>query len=90
MYIRVYGAAKPPHLLPTFVPCKLVLREITYHIILNAFNASMNKDQKILCPPYPLNLGMYSLANCTHARIETKAILDISLSEGRFTRHDTK
>lgn len=29
-YIRVYGAIKPPHPLPRFVPDKLILQEVAY------------------------------------------------------------
>jgi hypothetical protein len=35
MYIMVYGDMKSPHLLPWFVPEKLVLQEVAYQTVLN-------------------------------------------------------
>jgi hypothetical protein len=57
--------------------------------ILYGFNSSLNKYKKKLCPPYPLKIGIYSLENCTHAMIEAKSIMEVSL-EGVFKRHDPK
>ena len=34
-YIKVYGATKSPHLLPQFVPDKLVLQEVAYQTIIH-------------------------------------------------------
>jgi hypothetical protein len=34
-YIRIYGAMKAPHLLPQFVPDKLVLQEVAYQMVIN-------------------------------------------------------
>jgi hypothetical protein len=34
-YIKVYGAMKPPHMLPGFMSDKIVLQEIAYHTIIH-------------------------------------------------------
>jgi hypothetical protein len=39
-YIRVYGAMKSPHLLPRFVPDKLVLQEVVYQMVINGVRGS--------------------------------------------------
>jgi hypothetical protein len=32
-YVRIFGATGPPHLLPKYVPDKLLVREIAYQTI---------------------------------------------------------
>lgn len=84
------GAIKPPHLLSIFVLDSLALRYIAYQKILHGFNASLNKDQNKLFPPYPLEIGMYNPRNCTHARIEGKSNIELNIGEEIFWRYDPK
>jgi len=32
-YIKIYGATKAPHLFPKFILDKLVLKEVSYHML---------------------------------------------------------
>jgi hypothetical protein len=60
-YIKVYGATKPPHFLPKFIPNRFIIREITYQTILNFFNVALSKAHKTYFPSYPIYIGMYGL-----------------------------
>ena len=40
----------------------LVIRKIAYQTILYGFNTLFNTDKNTIFPPYPLNIGMNSLA----------------------------
>jgi hypothetical protein len=53
-YIKVYGATKSPHLLPKFIPEKLVLQEITYQTLVHGVGVALNRDKKMIWPPLPL------------------------------------
>jgi hypothetical protein len=63
MYIRVYRAMKSPHLLPWFVPEKLVLQEVAYQMVINGVGGILYQDKKAIWPPLPLYIGSYSFTN---------------------------
>jgi len=87
-YIRIYGATKAPHLLPKFVPERLVLREIAYQTILHGFNAYLVKEKLKTFISYSVCIGHYGLNNSVFARMEAHAMLEYGLPEGIFRRHD--
>ena len=59
-YIKIYGAMKPPHLLPRFVPDKLVLQEVAYiQTIIHGIRGMLYKSNKSIWPPLPLYIGSY-------------------------------
>jgi hypothetical protein len=89
-YIRMYGATIYPHLLPKFVPNRLVLREITYQTILHGFNASLIKDKLKNFIHYSLLIRNYSIINSTFSIMESQAILEYRFTKGIFKRHDPK
>jgi hypothetical protein len=45
-YIRVYGAMKSPHLLPRFVPDRLVLQEVAYQTVIHRVSGILYRDKK--------------------------------------------
>ena len=59
VYIRIAGSTKTPHWLPHFVPNTLLLQEIAYQIYVNVVGASLHKNKKALCPPFPLSTGVH-------------------------------
>jgi hypothetical protein len=62
-YIRVYGAMNLPHLLPRFVPDKLVLQEVVYQTIIHGVGGMMYRLKKEIWPPLPLCVENYLFKN---------------------------
>jgi hypothetical protein len=58
-YIGVFGATGAPHLLPIYVPDRLVLGEICYQTILQGYNATLLKDKKRAFIPCGFHIGFY-------------------------------
>jgi hypothetical protein len=73
-YIMVYGAMKSPHLLPWFVPEKLVLQEVAYQIVINGVWGMLYKDKKSIWPPLPLYIDTYFFANTKQAQEEVDVL----------------
>jgi hypothetical protein len=69
-YLRICGATATPHLLPKYVPNRLVLGEIAYQTVLQGFNASLLKEARKNLIPYNFSLGHYYLKDPRHARQE--------------------
>jgi hypothetical protein len=87
-YIRIYGCEGAPHILPRYVPDRLVLREIAYQIVGVGIVASLSKSQKKKWPSFPIPLGIYSLLNAKHALKEVEQMEGIWLAQGNFKKHD--
>jgi hypothetical protein len=66
-YIRIYGMMNPPHLLPRFVPNKLVLQEVAYQTIIHGVGGMMYRLKKTIFPPLPLYVGNYFFGNTKQA-----------------------
>jgi hypothetical protein len=62
-YIRIFGAMKPPHLLPHFIPDKLVIQEVAYQTIINGAGGIFYTSKKAIFPPLPLYIGNYFIEN---------------------------
>jgi hypothetical protein len=45
-YIRIFGCVATPHLLPRYVPNKLVLREITYQTMSKGITRALIQNSK--------------------------------------------
>jgi hypothetical protein len=69
-YIRVFGATGAPHLLPIYVPDRLVLGEICYQTILQGYNATLVKDKKRAFIPYGFHIGFYMVKDTMQAKQE--------------------
>jgi hypothetical protein len=69
-YIRIYGAMKPPHLLPRFIPDKLVLQEVAYQTIIHGVEGMLYRSKKSIWPPLPLYIGNYFFENTKQAQVE--------------------
>jgi hypothetical protein len=89
-YIRIYGATKAPHLLPRFVPDKLVLQELAYQTIIHGVGAALYRNKKDIWPSLPLWIGSYSFASIKQAEDEVNTLLSYGFGEERFRRHDPK
>jgi hypothetical protein len=89
-YIRVYRATKYPHLLPWFVPNKLVLQEVAYQIVIHGVGGMLYRGKKEIWPPLPLYVGLYSFSNTKQEQEEVNTLLSFHFGEERFRRHDPK
>jgi hypothetical protein len=89
-YIRIYGAMKPPHLLPRFVPDKLVLQEVAYQTIIHGVRGMLYRSKKAIWPPLPLYIDNYFFENTKQAQTKVDILLSYHFGEERFRRHDPK
>jgi hypothetical protein len=69
-YIRVFSATGAPHLLPIYVPDRLVVGEICYQTILQGYNATLVKDKKRAFIPYGFHIGFYMVKDTAQAKQE--------------------
>jgi hypothetical protein len=89
-YIRVFGTTGAPHLLPIYVPDRLVLGEICYQTILQGYNATLVKDKKWDFIPYGFHIGFCMVKDTTHAKQLRLGQLEFRFQTGRFRKHDPK
>jgi hypothetical protein len=89
-YLRIFGAIGAPHLLPAYVPDRLVLGEICYQTILQGFNASLVKDKKRAFIPYRFYVGYHFIKDTTQARKEAQIQVEYRFYMGRYRKHDPK
>ena len=52
-YVRVLGSYASPHVLPYYVPDKLLAREIAYQLV-NGITKQLKDAKKFVCPNFPL------------------------------------
>jgi hypothetical protein len=89
-YIRVYGAMKSPHLLPRFVPDKLVLLRSGLSNGDQWSRGMLYRDKKAIWPPLPLYIDTYLFSNTKKIQEEVDILLSYHFGEERFRRHDPK
>jgi hypothetical protein len=87
-YIRVFGCSVPPHALPKFLPDRLVCREVAYQTMTGGINKELKAAQKKVWPTFPLQVGMFSLLDFGHSKVEAAALEDVKLVDIEFKRHD--
>jgi hypothetical protein len=56
-YVSIYGATRPPHLLPKYVPDKLLAREVAYQPINKGFIAYLLEKNKMYWPNFLIHIG---------------------------------
>jgi hypothetical protein len=76
-YIRVFKEIEAPHLLPIYVPDRLVLGEICYQTILQGYNATLVKDKKQAFILYGFDIGFYMVKYTMHAKQEGLSQLEL-------------
>jgi hypothetical protein len=52
-----------PHLLPKYVPDKLLAREVAYQTVEKGATTYLSEKNKIYWPIFPVHIGSYSLLN---------------------------
>jgi hypothetical protein len=83
-YIRVFGATRAPHTLPSHVPNQLIVGEICYRTILQGYNATLVKDKKQAFIPYGSHVGFYLVKDIAQAKQEGLSQLEFKFLIGRF------
>jgi hypothetical protein len=87
-YISVFGCSVPPHALSNFLPDRMVFREVAYQIMIGGINKELKAGQKKVWPTFPLQVGMFSLLDFVHSKVEVAALEDVKLVDIEFKRHD--
>jgi hypothetical protein len=89
-YIRIFGAIGAPHLLPIYVPDRLLLGEICYQTIIQGYNATLVKDNKRAFIPYGFHIGFCMVKDTTHAKKIGLGQLEFWFQTNQFCKHDPK
>ena len=77
-YIRVFGNQANLHVLPLYIPDKLLAREISYQIMAESTTQTLKKEKKRGWPPIPLRIGVYTLHDLKHAEKEATKIQSLT------------
>ena len=70
IYVRVFGSLTRPHILPLYVPDKLLAREVAYWTVGNGLTRFLKEDKKASWPSFLINCGFYGIDNYKHVVIE--------------------
>ena len=79
-YIKVFGSKARPHVLPLYIPDKLLAREICYQIMSESVTQILKEEKKRGWPPFPLRIGVFTLLNYKHAEKEAAKFQALSLA----------
>jgi len=79
-YIKVFGSQADPHVLPLYIPDKLLAREIAYQITAESTTQTLKKEKKRGWPSFPLRCGVYTLHDLKHAEKEATKIKSLTLA----------
>jgi hypothetical protein len=66
-YFKIYGCSQAPHILPKYVPKKLLAKEIAYQIVGDGTSYFLLEISKRLWPRFPIRVGRFTLLNVPHA-----------------------
>ena len=69
-YIKIFGASTTPHLLPRYVPNRIVPRKITYQTMVHGIASFLSTHAKIYWLKFMIKLGLFTLTNFPHANKE--------------------
>jgi hypothetical protein len=87
-YIRVFGCSVPPHVLLIFLPNRLVCREVAYRTITGGINKELKVALKKVWPTFPLQVGMFTLLEFGHSKVDVVALENVKLVDIAFKRHN--
>jgi hypothetical protein len=73
-YIRVFDCSVPPHALPQFFPDQLVCHEVAHQIVHGGISKELKAIQKRVWPIFPVYIGMFSLLDYGHSKVECVAL----------------
>jgi hypothetical protein len=87
-YIKVCKATKAPHLLPKFIPNRLVMQEIAYQTLVYGVGAALNRDKKMIWPPLSLWVGACSFKDVKVAQAEADTLASFHFGKETFYRYN--
>lgn len=80
-YIKVFGRIDSPHVLPYYVPDKLMARVIAYQTIgEGGLRKGLKEQKKAIWPTFPLQCGAFSLHDYGNALKEGEIIKSLKLA----------
>ena len=88
-YIRVYGR-NIAHMLPKFVPDRLVLEEISFQTVTEGIYKKCATPKRKVWPRFPITLGSLSVPTSTWASDLCDHIVSLKLGFARKRQHDPK
>ena len=65
-YIKVFGSIVASHVLPYYVPDKLLARGIAYQIVGEGITKTLKDMKKSIWPIFPVKCGSFSLFDFGH------------------------
>ena len=71
-YMRIFGSLTRPHVLPLYVPDKLLARELAYQITTAGTSKTLRNSKNLAWPTFPLRCGVYTLHDYKHAEKEAE------------------
>ena len=86
-YFRIWGS-KTVHLLPRFVPDRMLLHEFAFQTVIDGAYAKLAKNKRRGWPKFPLHLDCLVIQNSTHATMLGKEITIMKLGEASKRNHD--
>jgi hypothetical protein len=87
-YIRFFCCYASSRALPIFLPDRLVCREVAYQTVSAGITKELKAAQKRVWPTYPIQVGVFSLSDFGHTKVEASTLDDITLSTIEFKKHD--
>ena len=77
-----------PHALTKFLHDRLVYREVAYQIVAGGIAKYLKVAQKKVWTYFPIQVGMFTLLDFGHSKVEVVALEDVKLVDIEFKRHD--
>ena len=78
-YIMVFCCITSPHVLPFYVPDKLMAREIAYQTCSGGISKSLKESKKAIWLQFPVSCGVFALHDLGHVFREVDNILSLRL-----------
>ena len=76
--MRVFGTIASPHVLPFYVPDKLMAREIVYQTCNEGgMRKTLKESKKAIWPQFPVSCGVFALHDIGHAFREVDNMLSL-------------
>lgn len=79
-YVWLFGIITKPHVLPLYVPDKLLARELAYQVTVEGMSKTLRDSKKHMWPTFPLWCGIFTLHNYKHAEKEANKIQMLNLA----------
>lgn len=89
-YIRLFGSLTDPHVLPLYVPDKLLALELAYQITVTGMSKTLRHSKKHMWPTFPLQCGAFTLHDFKHAEKEAEKIKLLNLATIPKRQYDPK